>query len=353
MPLSDWKVYLHKNLFREQQGFYELPYLSNNPGLMLDSIIAMPVSQHKPQEQAIYTDNPFTTGVMRYRNLEAGLALIGSRISLKKNIISKALYHAEIPGDYYYLSFAVFEYRFPVTSNGSKTVTLLSTTCTFYKPNTEVATYFYEDTQGKFFNIIFNKQWANENLSFSGAQKDELDEYLDGESGFINWIDIVPEAPALANELWDRLQEDPGKHENNESLKRSVQQVVSGFFKHAFEDKRIKSHTALHNPDYALVAAAEKIILNNLAFQFPGVEKIAREVNLSPTKLKAVFKSVFGFSMLQYHKEKNLLLAMQLIANTSTHVKTVASLTGYESSSKFTANFKKRFGMLPTDIRIK
>ncbi len=354
MPSNSWKTYLQKNLFRQEQGFYELPYLSNNPELMLQSIIEMPVSEHKINEQAIYTNNPFTSGVMRYRKLEEGLWLIGSSISLKQNIISKALYDKDIISEYYFLSFAVFEYEFPVTTNGSKHASLLSTTCTFYKPNTEVATYFYENTRGKFFNILFTKQWANNNLPLIVAQeKEELDDYLDGRPGFINWIDIVTAAPQLSTTIWEQLEQEPTHEANNDCIKKAVQQVVSGFFQHAFQDKRIKNHTELRNPDYALVAAAEKIILNNLTFQFPGVEAIAREVNLSPTKLKAVFKSVFGFSMLQYHKEKNMLLAMQLIKNSSTQVKTIAAITGYESSSKFTASFKKRFGMLPTDIRAK
>ncbi len=321
---------------------------------MLESIIEMPVSDHKKAEQAIYTNNRFTKGVMRYRKLDEGLWLIGSGIAVKQNIISKAQYDSNFDSEYYFLSFAVFEYQFPATVNGSKMVTLLSTTCTFYKPNTEVATYFYENTKGKFFNILFTKEWAIKNLIFTAAtDKAELNEYLNGKTGFLNWIDIVPGAPALSDETWTRLEKPPTDSRNNKALKVSMQEVLFRFFKQAFEDKRMKKHSALHNPDYALVATAEKIILNNLTFQFPGVEKIAREVNLSPTKLKTVFKSVFGYSMLQYHKEKNMLLAMQLISNSNTHIKYVAALTGFESSSKFTANFKKRFGILPTEVRTK
>ena len=321
---------------------------------MLDSIIKMPISTHKAEEQAIYTDNQFTAGLMRYRRLEDGLWLLGSNLRMKKNILSKALYDTSIVSDYYYLSFAIFEYNFPATPGGEKWVTLLSTTCTFYKPNTKVATYFYEHTNGRFFNILFNKQWADKNLRLKNAsQRNELRDFLNGKPGFMNWIDIVPNAPLLAGQMWSCLEKDKADTANNTVLKVTVRQVVSAFFKHAFEDKRIKNHTSLYNPDYALVANAEKIILNNLTIRFPGVEQIAKAVNLSPTKLKSVFKSVFGFSMLQYHKEKNLLLALQLINDTAIQIKDVGALTGYESSSKFSAGFKKRFGILPTDARSK
>ena len=38
--------------------------------------------------------------------------------------------------------------------------------------------------------------------------------------------------------------------------------------------------------------STQKMILQNLASPFIGIEKIANEVNLSPTKLKSNFKSV-------------------------------------------------------------
>ena len=79
-----------------------------------------------------------------------------------------------------------------------------------------------------------------------------------------------------------------------------------------------------------------------------GIDFIARAVNLSPTKLKMIFKTFFGFSMLQYHKEKNMLLALQLIKNSTMQIRNIALVTGYESASNFTAAFKKRFGFLPS-----
>jgi AraC-like DNA-binding protein len=91
--------------------------------------------------------------------------------------------------------------------------------------------------------------------------------------------------------------------------------------------------------------------LLNLNFTFIGVDTIAKEISMSPTKLKSNFKMIYGFSMLQYHKEKNLLLAKQLLENSDVLINHIFVLTGYESASKFTAAFKKRFKKLPSDIR--
>jgi AraC-like DNA-binding protein len=56
--------------------------------------------------------------------------------------------------------------------------------------------------------------------------------------------------------------------------------------------------------------------------------------------------------MLKYHKEKNMLLAMQLIQKTDYQIQDIAGVIGYKCGSKFAANFKNRFGVLPTEVRL-
>jgi hypothetical protein len=66
MPLLRWINYIDRNLFKDFSGFYELPYLANNPTLMIDSVLKLPISVHNHKEQAIYTNNDVAQGVMLY-----------------------------------------------------------------------------------------------------------------------------------------------------------------------------------------------------------------------------------------------------------------------------------------------
>ena len=63
------------------------------------------------------------------------------------------------------------------------------------------------------------------------------------------------------------------------------------------------------------------------------------------------FENIFLDESLKNY-EKNMLLALQLIKNSTIQIKNIALATGFDSSSKFTAAFKKRFGLLPSDSRI-
>ena len=352
MPLKNWVNYIEKNLFRDHAGFFELPYLANNPKLMVDSILKLPVSRHNPAEQAIYTDNQFTKGVMRYRKIEDGLWLMASHFDIKKNMVCRSLYDKEILSDHYYLSFAVFENKFPTNDNLTQFSTLLSTTCTFYKPNTEVDTYFYENTNGKLYNIVFSSQWALQNLTFSSEKhENNLQAFINAERGFINWLDIVPDAENLTKKLWELTEDVQSSEFDTGILQKKVIHIITDFVQATNNDKRLKNYPQISNADYASVSKAECLILKNLMNPFIGVDGISKAVNICPTKLKTIFKTVFGFSMLQYHKEKNMLLAMQLMKNTQMQIKNIALLTGFESASKFTAAFKKRFNQLPSAIK--
>ena len=113
----------------------------------------------------------------------------------------------------------------------------------------------------------------------------------------------------------------------------------------------MENYSSLYNKDYAKVALAEKRMLDNLQKPFAGVDALAKIAGMSPTKLKTIFKSIFGFSMLQYHKEKNLLFSRQLVQRSPVQIKIVAAIAGYQTVNKFSAAYKKRFGSLPTADR--
>ncbi len=347
-----WKTYLENNLYRDYEGFYELPYYSNSPQLMVDSVSSIPGCFHNEKMQTITTDNPFLKGIMQYVKLDEGLSLCASDIIVHKNIISKAIYDPTIVSDYYFLNFSVFEYRFPTGKAGNDFVNLISKTCNFYKPQTSVHTYFYQQTNGRFYNIAFTKDWLEQNVLFNtAAAKEIVLAYLNGKSGFINWLDIMHDSSILSEKIWNVLQNNSDIILKSNTIKDILTSVINDFFNIMMADGELLKYKSLANEDYSKVAAAERIILGNLSASFVGVDAIASAVHVSPTKLKSDFKKVFGFSMLQYHKEKNMLLAMQLLKKTDMQVKNIASICGYISLSKFTATFKKRFQKLPSTIR--
>ena len=352
MRISKWISFIRENINFYRDGFFELPYLSNSPQVLLKSIINSPSARHVANEQGIYRNNPFSKGVMRYREIEPGFWIISTSITFKKNVMLKAIYDDDVPSDYHTLTFSMFESQVKLQNTFADKVPFFNKYWGFKKPGTEVGAYWYKDSICHFFLYYFNDEWIEKNLAFETLAKDnQIKQFLNSKNGFITYQDIVPNAEIVSKQIWKNLERINKDTFDEKQLKSQTFEMVSGFFNNAYNDNRKSNNEPAIGSEYRRVAKAEKIIIENLTNSFPGVEAIAKDVNLSATKLKSSFKAVYGTSMLQYHIEKKMLLAMQLIESTDIQIKNVTYEVGYESPSKFAATFKKQFGKLPSEIR--
>ncbi|WP_256437271.1 helix-turn-helix domain-containing protein [Flavobacterium sp. CS20] len=55
--------------------------------------------------------------------------------------------------------------------------------------------------------------------------------------------------------------------------------------------------------------------------------------------------------MSQRRKQEKMQLAMRLLLTTELQIKHISNQVGYDSPSKFTATFKKKYGKLPSAYR--
>ena len=350
MTTNNWPKHIQKYLFLLKDGFFQFPYLFNSPQLMLDSIANLPITKHYPAKQILSLNTSLSKARIYYREIEEGFWFFGFFLNLKENIVALSKYDKNIYSDYYLLTFSLFEYKFPL-KNGDF-LTLDSICWTFSKPNTEISSYFYKQSNGKFFSIALKKEWVKKNFTSKRfKERKAILQFLNGKRGSYTWLDISAKAHEIGTDLTTIIKQTDNPEANNLLLKKKSMQLMAEFFNNVFEDSRITDNISLSNLDYYNVAKAERIILQNLHLPFIGIDFIAQEVNTSATKLKSNFKAVFGFSMLQYHKEKNMVLAMQLIGKSDFNIQEIAVITGYDSAGRFASGFKKRFGKLPSEVR--
>ncbi len=83
----------------------------------------------------------------------------------------------------------------------------------------------------------------------------------------------------------------------------------------------------------------------------PTIEELARRCLMNPTTLKAVFKAVYGDSLASHMKEHRLEKAAELLRSGDGSVAEIATAVGYDSPSRFSAAFRERYHMLPTEYR--
>lgn len=81
------------------------------------------------------------------------------------------------------------------------------------------------------------------------------------------------------------------------------------------------------------------------------IEELAKLFLINPSALKEIFKAVYGNSIASHIKDHRMELASSLLLNTDESIASIASSVGYESHSKFSAEFKKTYDMHPGAYR--
>lgn len=101
---------------------------------------------------------------------------------------------------------------------------------------------------------------------------------------------------------------------------------------------------------HPVLRQALQMIGDGMLQQHPASE-LARRLGISPRQLQRVMLASLGATAVQIHANARLLLARQLLTETSLPVTEVALAAGYRSVRRFNAAFVHGCGMPPTAIR--
>lgn len=101
-----------------------------------------------------------------------------------------------------------------------------------------------------------------------------------------------------------------------------------------------------HGSQNNQVIQAISLLRRNIASPL-RVDDLARHVNMSVSSLHRHFKSVTGFSPLQYHKQLRLYEAQRLMLMENERAASAALSVGYESVTQFNREYKRMFGEPP------
>jgi AraC family transcriptional regulator of arabinose operon len=79
--------------------------------------------------------------------------------------------------------------------------------------------------------------------------------------------------------------------------------------------------------------------------------EMAQSVNLSPSRLRHLFRDEMGVSLRQYLKARRMLKARELLETTFLNVQEIMLRVGVKDKSHFAKDFKKAYGFSPLKYR--
>lgn len=98
------------------------------------------------------------------------------------------------------------------------------------------------------------------------------------------------------------------------------------------------------------IHSVHKLLTENLDKRYT-IEELSKIFLMNPSTLKEIFKAVYGNSIASHIKDHRMEHASALLINTDDSIASIAAEVGYESHSKFSAEFKKAYDTLPAAYR--
>ncbi len=128
--------------------------------------------------------------------------------------------------------------------------------------------------------------------------------------------------------------------------------VVLGFYAHVADISHVKNSTVKEietKEDYAnllvrqnYLNGVEYVLRSSIYTKFAGIEVLARQFFVSPTRLKKDFKLRYGSTIFSYYRNLQMQVADKYIRNHVYSKKQLAEMFGFDNSSNF-SNCYKRF----------
>jgi len=208
--------------------------------------------------------------------------------------------------------------------------------------------WYYLGTKGTRFkavNILIPKEWLGKLMGIE-LFDDILPAYLALKSRSFTMEPLDKGYYDLMNEI---MQEDIVSPLPELHLQNRIQLLMERFF------TRIHSRVSLadvqsniKHEDIYTVLRIEKLLVENFTDKPRSIEELSRKATMSSTKLKKIFKSIFGVPIYEYYQQKRMQQAGELLIKGTYSIKEVAEKVGYSNMGNFKTAFKKHMKQEPS-----
>lgn len=99
-----------------------------------------------------------------------------------------------------------------------------------------------------------------------------------------------------------------------------------------------------------MVERARRILMEKSG-EPPALEAVARELGVSYSTLRRLFRQHAGMSLKQFQTDVRIRRACELLRNSDKSVKAIAAYLGYNSAFHFSSQFRKATGLAPSEWR--
>lgn len=196
-------------------------------------------------------------------------------------------------------------------------------------------------------NILFTKEWIARYLGLENAD-DVITTYLSLKAERLELEPLDSDYLLLFNEVLSANPEEPFPIL---SLQNKLLVMIERFFTRLYERFSGKQFAVkISHDELERLQLVETILLKSFSSPPPTIPQLAKKAAMSPTKLKKLFKAVYGNAIYEHYQKQRMNHAADLLLTKKYSVKEVGTKLGYANLSNFTLAFKKEFNRLPSEF---
>ncbi len=195
--------------------------------------------------------------------------------------------------------------------------------------------------------VMISPGWLAGHLRID-RMEDVLQRYLQLKADTVHMKELDVDSKQLMHEL---LAPPENMHTDIHAyLQNRVTMILEHFFTWLHKHMGEKKRRGVSKEDIGKMMNVERKLLSDLSIA-PSLEELARESAISVTKLKTLFRQLYGMPPYVYFQQHRMLKAKDILLSTELPVHQIGAQLGYRNMSNFILAFRKVFHINPGELR--
>lgn len=194
--------------------------------------------------------------------------------------------------------------------------------------------------------IYMEEEWLNNNLD--NVSHEKLNEYVANGINNYNKEALTAKHKHIIETM---MREDLNLPLNIMFLQSRAFRLVENFLNSVLTRPDKETTVSVTESDMIKLVQVEKILAEKCMNEFLSVEELAKIALMSETKLKKLFKQVYGMGLYEYYQKNRMHQAKNMLESGKYKISEIGTILGYSNLSNFSVAFKKEFGCLPSEYK--
>lgn len=285
------------------------------------------------------------SGFFKLVILENGLQALIYRFKLKEDLLLKRekekrefyilVFDQILAGDGYGIKI-----ESEVTNEGSGRNSALYLTSFLY----DIEFLLNKEVEISGIRVLLTEPWMQQFLQLKDNES-VLEKYINLKTRGVWYKQVDVELKKLLKEILTE-QKIPLLFYQNKILR-----IIEIFFQWLYTEMQlVMTGAGINKNDIENAQRIEAILTNDITILPPTIKEMAKDIAMSESKLKKVFKGVYGLPPYEYFQKQRMQKARIMLLSGKHSIKDVGYTLGYSNLSNFTLAFKKEFNQLPRDV---